>query len=120
LGRGLALLVAVAMGAAPMTACTAQRGSGSSSTIKISGPGPEIAVGALMIVGGVALARDAGTGEDQYNLQQTVFLIGVGVAVVGAVLVGHGVYRLTRPAPQQPPGPPVAPPMGPGATPAPQ
>ena len=100
--RGLVAIVAVAVLFASSVGCVAKKNT-SKPGITLSGPGPEILGGGLLVVGGAYIAYEVGTQKDQFNLQQTITALGVGVAILGAVLIGHGIYRLTRPAPAAPP-----------------
>ncbi len=115
--RVIAATVALAL-AATSTACVAKK-STKSPGLTISGPGPEIVVGGLMIAGGVWLVHDDDRKDTQGPIDLTGLetVIGLGVAVIGVVLVGHGIFRLTRPAPAPAP---MGPPMGgpPGSPPA--
>jgi hypothetical protein len=103
---GRAALISAVMISAGGGGCAAKQTGSSGNTYTLSGPGPEIVGGGLLIVGGVAVARSAGEGDDHYNTASTVFAIGVGIAVIGAIVLGHGVYRLANPPPAATPPPP--------------
>ncbi|MCE9573693.1 MAG: hypothetical protein K8W52_11100 [Deltaproteobacteria bacterium] len=110
----VAALVALALVATTTTGCVAKK-STNRPGLTISGPGPEIVAGGIMVAGGIWLIHDDDRKDTQgpINLTGLETVIGLGVALVGAVMIGHGIFRLTRPAPAPAPmGPPMG---GPGA-----
>jgi hypothetical protein len=111
--RAIAATVAIALVAT--TGCVAKK-STNHAGLTISGPGPEIAVGGLLVLGGAWLIHDDDrkTSQGPIDLTGLETLIGIGVALVGLVSIGHGIYRLTVGAPAPAPmGPPMGgPPMG--------
>ena len=91
--RALAVALVAAV-AVSQSGCTATKNKGSGGGIRLSGPGPEIAGGALVTAAGVGVMYRVGAGEDQFNAQQTLFVLGLGLAAVGVGIMAHGIYRL--------------------------
>jgi hypothetical protein len=92
-------------------ACTVSSGIGPKGPqASISGPGPEIAIGAgLVIGGGYLMYRSANMEQDSYGLQSTFEVVSAAIAVFGALVIARAVYHLATTA-DPPPGPPPGPP----------
>jgi hypothetical protein len=88
--RAVALTVALATA----TGCMAQQGSG--GKIKLSGPGPTIAGGAIVgALGGGLIYAVRSDDEDKYGADNLFTGIGIGMILVGVGAIAYGIYQLT-------------------------
>lgn len=92
LARSSSLLAALLV-AATVTGCAGQIGP--NGKIRLSGPGPTIAVGAGLAVGGGLLTYRTQTDDvNKYNSDGLVSGIGVGMMAIGVGAIVVGAYQL--------------------------